>query len=86
MHNTFLNELNSSLTEACRRARITKDCAHHPASTSILSNSPVNASLGLPLLPEASQKPSSSLQDGTGQPGDAGGLLSVSPLPQLMGC
>lgn len=76
--NTFFIEFNSSITGACRRARITKDCTHHPASTSTLSNSPVSASLGVPLTPEEFKKPSSSLQDCTGQQGAVGGLLSLS--------
>lgn len=49
MGNTFFIELSGAVTEACRRARITKDC---PARMSILSNSPASVSLGVPLMPE----------------------------------
>lgn len=55
--NTFFIELNGSITGACRRGRITKDCTNHPASTSILSNSAVNVSLGFPLIPAEFKKP-----------------------------
>lgn len=86
MGNTFFIELNGSVTRACRRARITKDCTHCRASTSFLSNSPISVSLGVPLVPEDFKKPSSGVQDCTGQQGAVGGLLSVPPLPQLLYC
>lgn len=57
MVNTFFIELNGSITGACRRGRTTKDCTNHPTSTSILSNSVVNASLGLPLIPAEFKEP-----------------------------
>lgn len=49
--NTFFIELNGLITGACRRGIITKDYTNHPTSTSILSNSADNVSLGAPFNP-----------------------------------
>lgn len=57
MINIFFVVLNCSITGACRRGRITKDCTNYLTSTSILSNSPVKVSLGFPLTPVEFKKP-----------------------------